>query len=959
MKCLRLGDAAAPETEAMMPFQYEESSMVTDSDMTTSKKRKFPYISRPQSDSNIPSQCLIGGSSVTVQDRILKKFKAGFSNVLIATDVAEEGVDVRSCNLVINFDIPHTFKSYVQRRGRARATNSHFISLIASSMRGQKDLNSLRRFNQQEIQVKAFKANKSQVNVTSIEDAKNPKQEKAKSKKKGKDDVIANAGLEFYTVRSSGASVSSTMAIELLSHYCTQITSDSYYSSEAIYWIVTITENDDGEILPRTVFRCYILLPPTTPAAVRCIAGPLCDNKNKSKCLAALECIRKLHKYGELNDTLSSNLIEFKVETKRLKIRQEDEEEENDEEDRNKTEELAYSESINLSSDEIFHATSIQNTVNITTKVVPDYLVVKHKKIDEPIISDTPLLDDGSARVDINQESRDTKDHGKLLYFYRIRSRCVTCEEHNAVTLCSTCNQYLRGSNEICIAYQQELPSEVIQQDMMFSIREREELSSTMELISYRYVSESDLINLQRFHRAILCWESELLEKHLINDNMFITNQYYCQQTSNMSHKLISDQEWSQSSLGAFYLICPMPFRYDMLTGIPSRRYDLNEIDYDAWHDGSLWSRFLLKCANEAQVLIHNMRVQERLNYISMNDVEYSPGMFVPSYNTSIPYNPIANIQIHETQENREMMDNQSVVKPPTKDDLMESLVSRGRSRLSIGLSDDPSKPIRKIESKRFNDESDDEADTVNTDDSVPNYSDSNVDPSNQIVLMHISSLLTLIPLLGRRFGKFKKKIAHEHTDKIIITPNQCVILGKIQWYLYGLCAPSFIWRIQSILLSRECRAKIKDLIEIQEDKSSRASDQKVITNGHDIHIVPSMNSQQITSPLEMDSKHAKDIPIMLFLEAITPRMCDEPINFERIELLGDSILKLITTMELYRLYPNQDENFLTHARKQFISNNHLCNMGKKLQLMKYIRSVGLSNGSKKVYFRPAGNITW
>ena len=63
----------------------------------------------------------------------LAKFKDGRVNTLISTSVIEEGLDVRTCNLVIKFDFPMTFRSYVQSKGRARAKPSKYILMVSEA----------------------------------------------------------------------------------------------------------------------------------------------------------------------------------------------------------------------------------------------------------------------------------------------------------------------------------------------------------------------------------------------------------------------------------------------------------------------------------------------------------------------------------------------------------------------------------------------------------------------------------------------------------------------------------------------------------------------------------------------------------------------------------------------------------------------------------------------------------
>ena len=53
------------------------------------------------------------------QERVVKRFKTGEKNLLLATSVADEGVDISDCNYVIRYMIGTEISS-VQARGRVR-----------------------------------------------------------------------------------------------------------------------------------------------------------------------------------------------------------------------------------------------------------------------------------------------------------------------------------------------------------------------------------------------------------------------------------------------------------------------------------------------------------------------------------------------------------------------------------------------------------------------------------------------------------------------------------------------------------------------------------------------------------------------------------------------------------------------------------------------------------------------
>jgi ERCC4-related helicase len=65
------------------------------------------------------------------QQTTLDDFRNGSKNLIIATNALEEGIDISACNTVICFNKPQNLKSFIQRRGRARAEHSAFFIMLA------------------------------------------------------------------------------------------------------------------------------------------------------------------------------------------------------------------------------------------------------------------------------------------------------------------------------------------------------------------------------------------------------------------------------------------------------------------------------------------------------------------------------------------------------------------------------------------------------------------------------------------------------------------------------------------------------------------------------------------------------------------------------------------------------------------------------------------------------------
>lgn len=84
---------------------------------------------------------LHGNKSQNARTRALSGFKSGEILVLVATDIASRGIDIKELPAVINFDLPNVPEDYVHRIGR---TGRAGASGLAISLVGREDQNYLR-----------------------------------------------------------------------------------------------------------------------------------------------------------------------------------------------------------------------------------------------------------------------------------------------------------------------------------------------------------------------------------------------------------------------------------------------------------------------------------------------------------------------------------------------------------------------------------------------------------------------------------------------------------------------------------------------------------------------------------------------------------------------------------------------------------------------------------------------
>ena len=80
------------------------------------------------------------------RDQIMREFKSGRINILVATDIVSRGIDIDDIRLVINYDVPHDCEDYVHRIGRTARANHDGCAITFVSEKEQTQFKTIEDF---------------------------------------------------------------------------------------------------------------------------------------------------------------------------------------------------------------------------------------------------------------------------------------------------------------------------------------------------------------------------------------------------------------------------------------------------------------------------------------------------------------------------------------------------------------------------------------------------------------------------------------------------------------------------------------------------------------------------------------------------------------------------------------------------------------------------------------------
>jgi dsRNA-specific ribonuclease len=606
---------------------------------------------------NFRSVHIVGNMKQKSQLEILRLFKCGDYNIVFATDVMEEGLDVRVCKFVINYDLPCTLKSFVQRKGRSRVKDSQLISLIPYGEDGNESLEELIRLSVQEkaveqctndpkqsdsfVGLEIFEASTTLTSndstfMTSFMEVEGLNCDilsdfLVSSVSRSVDSSfssISTTSCDKYVVASTGAEADSKSSTQILQRFCQQLPHDSFYSPRAIYWVTS----SKSPTTKQPSYIASILLPPHVEPKLRFVVGPPASSKALAKGYASLECVKLPHKYGELNDFLMiiSSKSSAKVLVRKPKVVVQSAEVQARKK-RKMSERIGENE-VHLETTEEDH-----EIIDDSFVVADEDFAINNENKDLMKISSKIVPDCLISYPTINEEEFSVE-----LYLYIFQGTFSDPKSYEITRSCLSCINYYQGLNGFGIALNTLVPEDILIDSFRGYIRESEGVDVVISFLEKRKVSLIELIHMQRFHKGVVAWEPENSElknpdgslQWIDKDTLESSLWPSCQEVAYP----IPLEEWSLSSNGAFYIIFPIPellFPSDYSCDL-SELGNHKAVQYvemlktcSIFSDPDEWLSFLITGANEAQMLVHNFFVQDFIN-------KNLKASFVVKYNPSV-----------------------------------------------------------------------------------------------------------------------------------------------------------------------------------------------------------------------------------------------------------------------------------------------------------------------------------
>ena len=122
----------------------------------TATKRQADKLSDDLYHSDFKTAALHGDMSQGSRTKTINRFKRNQIKVLVATDLASRGIDVKDITHVFNYDMPRFAEDYIHRIGRTGRANKKGLALSFVSPNDTDHLRKIERFTGNKIEIKVI-----------------------------------------------------------------------------------------------------------------------------------------------------------------------------------------------------------------------------------------------------------------------------------------------------------------------------------------------------------------------------------------------------------------------------------------------------------------------------------------------------------------------------------------------------------------------------------------------------------------------------------------------------------------------------------------------------------------------------------------------------------------------------------------------------------------------------------